>query len=263
VSEKVQAYFLSDLHLESETDSNFFVLKDFLSQRILKKDISHLFLLGDIFDLWVSDHHYFRDRFSATIGLFKELRHHGVEIHYFEGNHDLDLQPFFEKEGFVIHAQASEMVLGRKKWLMEHGDQMDPEDRGYLFLRWLLRTPVMRWLERSLPGLVVQWIGDSLSSTSRRYTTHLREGLGSFESERREKIFRKILKHVEKLLRRGRSFDFHISGHVHEQFHEVFRIQNQSVELINLGSWLGPQKWIGFYSEERGFCFEDWKSSAP
>ena len=244
-------------------DSNFFVLRDFLNQRIFKKDITHLFLLGDIFDLWVSDHRYFLERFSGTIDMLRELLDHGVEIHYFEGNHDIDLQPFFEKEGFVIHEKASQISLGRKEWLMEHGDQMDPEDRGYLFLRWLLRTPVLRILERSLPGPVVQWIGDSLSSTSRRYTNRLREGLGNLESERREKIFRKIVRHLERLLKLGGSFDLHISGHVHEQFHEVLQIENQSVELINLGSWLGPQKWIGFYSEERGFCFEDWKSSAP
>lgn len=261
MSDRVRAYFLSDLHLESEEDSNFFILNEFLNQRIEKKDMSHLFLLGDIFDLWVSDHKYFRLKFSITIQNLRTLLEQGVEIHYFEGNHDIDLQPFFGREGFVVHGQAVQMSLGSKSWLIEHGDQMDPEDRGYLFLRWLLRTPFMRWLERSLPGFLVQWIGNSLSSTSRSYTSRMRQSLASQESERRTKIFNKIVRHVENSVHEGTVFDIHVSGHVHEKFQEKLEVGSRSIELVNLGSWLGENKWIGFYSDERGFCFENWKSS--
>tara|TARA_Y100001958_G_C21224275_1_gene549629 strand:- start:1294 stop:2103 length:810 start_codon:yes stop_codon:yes gene_type:complete len=269
VTENLKAYFLSDLHLESEEDSNFFVFESFLKARLQNQDLSHLFLLGDIFNLWVSDHKYFRQRFSKTLELLQQLVDKGVEVHCFEGNHDIDLEPYFESQGFKVHTSRVQISLAGREFILEHGDQMDPEDTGYLFLRWFLRTPVMRLFERSLPGFLVRRIGEWMSSTSRKYTDDLREKLASDEDQRKEKIFQKLKKHVEELSQKGFKFQFHISGHVHQKIQSQISVpgedpkQDPKIEMINLGTWLGPEKWVGVFTEKDGFYFENQNGSAP
>ncbi len=250
---KVKAYFLSDIHLESEQDSNFFALKQLLTQILNDKECTHLFLLGDIFDLWVANHSYFTAKFENTLKLLKDIQVRGVKVIYFEGNHDLDLEPYFLSEGIEVHLEALSLNLGGSRFRIEHGDQMDPEDRGYLFLRWFLRTRFMRWLGRSLPGRIVQMIGNSMSSTSRKYTDRLKNNLGKDMSARREKIFNKIRRHVERVCAEGASMDFFISGHVHEELQEKYLCHGKEIEVINLGSWLGEQKPYGLFEESQGF----------
>lgn len=257
---KIKAYFLSDIHLESEKDSNFFSFNRLL--QVIKQDegCTHLFLLGDIFDLWVAHHKYFTEKFAHTLKVLNQIRERGIEIHYFEGNHDLDLKPYFAAQGVHVHEEAFHCQLGSRNFRIEHGDQMDPEDRGYLFLRWFLRTPLMRWIGRYLPGFLVQRIGNSMSSTSRKYTDHLRNQLGEEKDIQREKIWGKIRRHVLKELDSGLQFDVFVSGHVHEEFHEKLSMSGKEVEVINLGSWLGQRKPYGVYDEEIGFqirCLND------
>jgi UDP-2,3-diacylglucosamine hydrolase len=251
----VKAYFLSDIHLESDEDSNFFPLEKLLLKIAQDAQATHLFLLGDIFDLWMADHVYFKRKFRRTLQALQKIQERGLKIHYFEGNHDLDLKPYFASSGFEVHEQALKTELGGKKFLIEHGDQMDPSDRGYLFLRWFLRTAVMRRLGRALPGVVVQKIGNSMSSTSRQYTDRLKKRLGEDAPARRQKILEKILAHVRRVRAREKDFDFFVSGHIHERFHEKLQEEGKSFEVINLGSWLGAEKPFGIYTEEEGFHF--------
>ena len=255
---KVKAYFLSDIHLESEQDSNFFVLNSLLQSILNDKECTHLFLLGDIFDLWVAHHSYFKAKFAHTLKKLHEIKDRGIEVHYFEGNHDLDLKPYFHTQGFKIHEEALVCEFGSKTFRIEHGDQMDPTDRGYLFLRWFLRTKLMRIVGRYLPGTLVERIGNSMSSTSRKYTDRLKLNLGQDQTDRREKIFEKIRKHVLKELKTGHQFDIFIAGHIHEELQEKLPFNGKEIEIINLGSWLGERKPYGVYDEIQGLQIRVW-----
>src|ERR1700733_14013025 len=133
----VKAYFLSDLHISSIEEPKTHWLLDFFRAIQSKNDMTHLFLLGDVFDLWVAGHKYFVERFQPVIDELRRLSVLGVEIHYFEGNHDLYLEHFFGRVcGFKIHRAPEYFTLGGLRLRAEHGDQMDPSDRGYKFLRW-------------------------------------------------------------------------------------------------------------------------------
>ena len=84
-----RAYFISDLHIVSPQDPRTALFIRFLRDVADDGDASHLFLLGDIFDMWLADHAYFVDRYRAVIDEIVRLKTRGIEIHYFEGNHDL------------------------------------------------------------------------------------------------------------------------------------------------------------------------------
>jgi UDP-2,3-diacylglucosamine hydrolase len=239
-----KAAFISDIHLRSSDEPNAALFVRFLD-KIKQNGYSHLFLLGDIFDLWIADHRYFSKRFQPILEKLRELQQQGIEIHYFEGNHDLDLKPFFEKKlGAIVHENAFMTELAGKKLRLEHGDQMDPTDRDYLFLRWLLRTPLIRFLGRHLPESIVSWIGTTASKTSRQYTTGIRKSIGL------DSVTQKQLAHAEKVYASD-PYDLLIAGHVHVQLDKA--IPNSSSRLINLGTWLDHPVMFALTPEEQQF----------
>ena len=128
----VKAVFVSDVHLGSLSEPRSILFLNFLKD--LKKDseLTHLFLVGDIFDLWIGRHSYFRKKYRDVIDAIIALKNQGVEIHYFEGNHDLYLKDFWGADlDIFVYAEKHEFKLGETLVRVEHGDQMDPEDRGY------------------------------------------------------------------------------------------------------------------------------------
>ncbi len=226
-----RAVFISDLHLRDSQENNALLLMRFLD-RLNEGGWTHLFLLGDVFDLWIADHEYFVDRFAPILNKLSALAKRGIEIHYFEGNHDLDLRPYFENQlGFFVYESPIVMSVAEMRLRLEHGDQMDPEDKDYLFLRWLLRTRLVRWLGRHLPGSLVQWIGETASRNSRKYTTGVRQSIGSTTVET------KLLAHAERVFDML-PFDVLIAGHVHATLDRDLVMKGKAARVINLGTWL-------------------------
>ncbi len=223
-----RAYFVSDLHLSSAEDPNAKRFEAFLRSLAAADGTTHLFLLGDVFDMWLAHHRYFIDRYDRIIKQLVRLHDEGVGIHYFEGNHDLHLKKYWSDElGFNVHSGPVLMKLAGLRLRLEHGDQMDPEDRGYRFLRWFLRTAPLRWLIHHLPGTVAAWIGERASASSRQYTSE------------RKTITADLA--IEKIRRHARDmhsldpFDLLIAGHVH--FRDDYR-DDAGFRAVNLGTWL-------------------------
>ncbi len=227
-----QALFVSDIHIKSPNDERAGLFRRFVVH-CQAKPPEHLFLVGDIFDLWVADRDYFVDAYREIIDDLMKLKRLGTQIHYFEGNHDLDLRLYWERKlGFDVHGEAAFFELDGKTVRVEHGDQMDPDDRGYLFLRWLLRTPVLRFLGRFLPNGFVAWLGGRASVASRDYTTNVKS---TTEDETRAKIRAHAVKVFSE-----RPFDYLVSGHVHVAEDSALNLpaSNGTIRAINTGTWL-------------------------
>jgi UDP-2,3-diacylglucosamine hydrolase len=225
------AYFVSDLHITAPDSERAILFERFLSGLSAGDGVSHLFLLGDVFDLWVADHDYFVSRYGRIIREIRRLVEEGVEVHYFEGNHDLHLESFWARRlGVNVHPGPMELSLGSLRLRLEHGDQMDPEDRGYHFLRWFLRTAPVRFLACHLPGGLLARIGDRASATSRQYTSRTktieaREAVGVIRAHARRTFAE-------------RPFDVIISGHVHVRDDYRHDGPTGAFRSINLGTWL-------------------------
>lgn len=261
----LNAIFLSDLHLTTLGDprGQTFLrrLKSWQGpqqartpppppseSKILHNEVlSHLFLVGDIFDLWLADHNYFLETYSLVIDQIRRLKNEGVEIHYFEGNHDLYLKYFWQQNlGLMVHPGPAEFQLGPYLIRVEHGDQMDPEDRGYQFLRWLLRTRVMVKLALHLPSWFVVRLGRGLSESSRQYTS-------TVKTITTQGTLDKIHRHAE-LVAAQSPYDFLIHGHVHVQDDYSFVAAGKPRRSINLGSWLGhEQRYLQISDQEIKF----------
>lgn len=222
------AYFLSDIHLKSAKDPKYEKLLAFLQEVFeTASEEAQIFLLGDIFDLWIADHHYFKKEYHALIAMLKKIQEKGLQVHYFEGNHDLYLKKFWQDQlGFDVHEDVYFTELDTLKIRMEHGDLANPHDKGYLFLRKFLRHPGMKKVAHSLPGKVVHYIGNRASRVSRDYTSQIPVDK------------KKVLRTYAEKLAREDDFDLLITGHLHISDDYVFYIGSREVRSINLGTWL-------------------------
>ncbi len=226
----IRALFVSDIHISAPDDARALLFGELLDQCTISQ-VSQLFLVGDIFDFWIADRTYFKERYAGLTSKIRRLIESGVRVHYFEGNHDLDLRAFWQhKLGAEVHSEAAYFHVGSLTIRVEHGDQMDPNDTGYLFLRWLLRTRVLVWLGRNLPGSWVQWIGQRASAQSRDYTTQVKV---TTDEEARAKI----RTHARQVFER-RPFDVLVSGHVHVGEDSLQVVNSGSFRCIGLGTWL-------------------------
>lgn len=238
----MRAIFLSDLHLRGAQDERLKLLTERLDQEIAVGSLTHLFLLGDIFDLWVGAHQHFIQEYAPLLSRLAKLRDFGVAIHYFEGNHDLHLAGYWREQlGAQVHVEPQLIDLAGWRVRIEHGDQMNPEDRGYLRLRAFLRTPFMAWAAYALPGAVTETIGRSMSRASRKWTS-------SVVMYRDEVQIRKmVLDHTQRVWQ-DEEFDVLISGHVHVRIDEQIHVTSsekpsgKSVRVINLGCWPGADR---------------------
>lgn len=238
----IAAWFVSDIHLKDINERSGILLLRFLrSLSRGERPVTHLFLLGDIFDLWVGESDYFYRRFQPIVNELTELRRQGVEIHYFEGNHDLHMSRFWEGAlGIPCWTEAKYFQLGQKILRLEHGDLINLEDQAYLKYRGFVRHPVMEKVAYLLPGPVLGALGDWASRTSRKYS--------SVDRAAREEQLRQMIRHHAFRSFKEKPFDAVISGHMHITDDFEFEMQDlktgQSrwVRSLNLGSWFeGPK----------------------
>lgn len=227
----LNAYFVSDLHIGSPDDGRARLFLRFLKHLKGGENASHLILMGDIFDLWIAAHRYFVEKYQSITDEIVRLRQEGVDIHYFEGNHDLYLGHYWGNEiGLTVHEGPAYMEFGHHTVRIEHGDQMDPDDRGYRFLRWLLRTPPLKFLIPRLPGRLIVAIGKKSSATSRVYTSETK-------TITQAETISKIRRHAEKVYQQM-PFNLIITGHVHVRDQYLVQDGRVAFKSINLGTWL-------------------------
>jgi UDP-2,3-diacylglucosamine hydrolase len=240
----MKAYFVSDLHLKNPDDPSTKVFESFLTKLIHSahehdgNTPTHLFLVGDVFDLWIGSHEYFRKKFATVVNLISELVHAGVAVHFFEGNHDLHLEKFWhEGLGVHVHSDHEFFQLEGLTIRVEHGDLINPDDKGYLFLRKLLRTETVKQLSLNLPSVLVTYIGERASRASRNYTSTAKE-------LPEDKIRILIRNHAERMFAE-KPYDLLITGHVHVKDDVVFEVSGKTVRSVNLGSWFdGPKAFL-------------------
>jgi UDP-2,3-diacylglucosamine hydrolase len=227
----VDAVFLSDIHLRSLEERNGQTLLRFLnSLEAQTGPAPAIFLLGDIFDLWVSKHKVFVRRYDALLQTLARLKAKGSRIIFFEGNHDLHLAPYWEKVlGAEVYVSASIFSVGGLRIRCEHGDEINREDEAYLKLRAFLRHPVTAFFGHTIPGGFWDYVGNKASHQSRKRSSIQRE-----DSE--EKLRLLIRAHGERVWEED-PFDAIVSGHLHIRDDWIFQKNGKAIRSFNLGSW--------------------------
>lgn len=245
----VHAWFLSDIHLKSTNERNSEILLRFLhSFNDGKRPITHLFLLGDIFDIWVGGHSIFIQKWKAHLDCIQKLiQNKNVQVVFVEGNHDLHISPYWEKKlKAKVYTEEVQMTLGLWRIHLEHGDLINKNDLKYLKYRSLIRSWPLKMLGYFLPGIFWDRLGQWMSQKSSHYSRQ-------FRADHIEQMKNLIREHAQTLS----DVDFVLSGHFHVQDEFEFNKGNFKVKSVNLGTWLNDSDLKSVYHiDENGGSFE-------
>ncbi len=169
-------YIFSDAHLGSGSKE----LENEKVARIaqlfdkVKADGDRLVILGDLFDFWFEYKHAIPKDHHEVLFLLRDLVKHGVQVDYVSGNHDFWMDDYFESQiGVTLHRDHLDLEYGDQSLHLIHGDGLAAADRGYRFLKRILRNRFNIWLYRKLPPdwaiPLAKWVsGSSRDYTSRR-----------------------------------------------------------------------------------------------
>ncbi len=242
----MKAWFISDIHLKNVNERNSISLLRFLNSLKDDKTTTHLFLLGDIFDLWVGDSDFFQSKFQSIVDAILELKRKGIEIVYFEGNHDLHIKSFWEDFAIPVWTHEKYYQLGPWKVRLEHGDFINERDMAYKRLRSFLRMPVLERVAYTIPGKIWDAIGTKASRYSRSHSAQYRLD--------KEKDLRQMIRSYAQRKFTEENFDILVTGHMHIKDEFPFEIEGRKSVSINLGSWFEqPQALL---LEEKGYSWK-------
>lgn len=142
--------FIADAHLVDPADENYQRLLAFLDG--LRGNTRTLYLLGDVFEFWVGYRHVVFATYVPLLEALRRLREEGTAIVCVEGNHDFHFGPYFEEVlGCRVLPDGGILEIDGRKVYVGHGDLVNPDDRGYRFLRRTLRSMPLRWLIQVIP----------------------------------------------------------------------------------------------------------------
>jgi len=221
--------FLSDAHLERPSDPNYQHMLAFLKGL---DGLPDLVILGDFFAFWMGFGSV-PARYAPVVEALASLSRSGTRIHYVEGNHDIDVGRYFAPHlGATVYPERGEITLGGRRVLLVHGDTVDRADRGYRFLRAVLRSLPLKGLSRLLAPERVLAFADpyTVGKAGRAYRAgHLPALLERYARARWEE-----------------GYDGVVMGHCHHPAFVTGERAGRPVFYANLGDWVTQFTYLAF-----------------
>lgn len=156
----VTTLLISDLHLEAEKPHLTDVFLVFL--RTQAGEASSLYLLGDIFEVWVGDD----DNAELVTTVAEELRaaaNKGLSIYFMHGNRDFLLgKAFADRAGITLIEDPTIVDIEGVRTILAHGDRYCTDDHAYQAFRKKSRDPQWQAKILSLPLFMrrlIAWYG--------------------------------------------------------------------------------------------------------
>jgi UDP-2,3-diacylglucosamine hydrolase len=160
--------FASDLHLDSEAPWAIDAFLSFLAGPA--RDAEALYLLGDLFEVWVGDDDDNPDNTRACAGL-RALTDSGVDAYAIHGNRDFLLgEEFTRRTGVKLLPDPVLIVLHGVPTLLSHGDVFCTEDASYQQLRSIVRQPSWQRRFLSLPLATRRTLASAARAGSKAHT---------------------------------------------------------------------------------------------
>jgi UDP-2,3-diacylglucosamine hydrolase len=214
--------FLADLHLHDKRPDIIRAFIILLEQKAPEFD--ELYLLGDIFEVWVGDDgapEYLQPVYRAL----RRLSNRGTRILFQHGNRDfLFGQRAAEHLGITLLPEVARLESDQGPFLALHGDLLCTEDRDYQQFRSMVRDP--KWQQAFLAKSLAEReaIAQRLRATSRSETANKAETITDVSASA-----------VTDLMQRER-VELIIHGHTHRP--SLHRRQNgeHGVRIV-LGDW--------------------------
>ncbi len=228
--------FISDLHLQDERSDITRAFCYFLDQ--IAPGADELYLLGDIFELWIGDD-YQSDLFADICPRLAALRTTGTRIYLQHGNRDFLLGASAAKQLSAELIPGSLIIaLPQGKTLLMHGDELCTDDLEYQTFRKQLRSAV--WQQQFLAQPLEQRLvtARELRKTSRDANAGKADYIMDVNSDTVAQIMQQ------------QDVDLLIHGHTHRpQIHHQQKDETGGIRVV-LGDW-HTDGWYILSDEER------------
>lgn len=237
-----KVYIASDQHLGLPNRKESLVReKKFVAWlETIKQDAHTLFLLGDLFDFWFEYKTVVPKGFIRVLGKLAELKDHGIDIHFFVGNHDLWMRDYFQTElDIPVYHKPNEFLINNKIFLIGHGDGLGPGDKGYKRMKKVFRHPLSKWLYRWLHPDLGMKLGVYLSTKNKLISG---DEDAKFLGEENEWLVHYCKRKLE-----HKHYDYFLFGHRHLPM--TIELNTKST-YINTGDWISHFTYAVFDGEK-------------
>ena len=223
--------FASDLHLDSEAPWAIDAFLAFLDGPA--RSAEALYLLGDLFEVWVGDDDDNADNARASAGLAR-LTASGVAVYALHGNRDFLLgAEFASRTGVKLLPDPVMCDLYGVPTLLSHGDVFCTEDPDYQALRSIVRKP--GWQRRFL----------SLPLSARRTLASAARAGSKAHTQRTIPTIMDVNPEVVTRAMRATGARRLIHGHTHRPAVHPFMVDNVSAERVVLAPWYEAASCVG------------------
>ena len=211
--------FVSDIHLSEKRPDLTNAFKVFLNES--KEACTHLFILGDLFEIWIGDDddNSFHKDIKTTLS---EFAIDGPEVFFMHGNRDFLIGKTFANEvGISIISDPYSLDINGLKTILSHGDFLCTDDSDYIEFRNNVRSE--EWQKDFLAKSIDERneIANLLRSESKNAT-----------SEKSLEITDANLETVNNFIQENNP-DIFIHGHTHRpKIH-----QHNLTKRVVLGDW--------------------------
>ena len=134
-------YFITDAHLGCRAFQHHRTQERRLVRFLdtIKEKAEAVFMLGDMFDFWFEYADVVPRGFTRFLGKVSELTDMGVEVHFFQGNHDMWCTDYLQKEcGVIVHRAAHHGIgYGQSADAQAHGKDQRGQENANAFFHWL------------------------------------------------------------------------------------------------------------------------------
>jgi len=217
--------FIADLHLSAERPETVQCFERFLQQRACQAE--HLYILGDLFDVWIGDDDSLPPIPRIT-EVLAQLSRKGTRLSLMHGNRDFLLgENFCRETGARLLPDPSRIDLYGIPTLLMHGDLLCTDDTDYLAFRAQVRHG----------DFIRQFLALPLEAR-RQQAREYRQKSGEANSIKAEAIMDVNQQAViERMRDQGVARLIH--GHTHRPADHTFMLDGVSAVRHVLGEWHG------------------------
>lgn len=212
--------FISDLHLDANRGDITASLKAFLREQVPRAE--KLFILGDLFEVWLGDDH----ETSFNSDVIQALSEVKIPKFIMHGNRDFLLgRAFCEKTGFELLPDPSIIKFAGQRILLMHGDSLCTRDAEYMKARRHFRQAKV---QKELLDKPLEERALIAREARRQSKNHTRETAADIMDVTLEEVEREMAESGVRLL---------IHGHTHRPAVHDLQLNGNSAQRIVLGDW--------------------------
>ena len=233
LSETKPIYLISDTHFGAGTaqEERLLDFSLFIDEVCAKG--SALYLVGDIFDFWISYGGISPKTLAPVVALLQQTVESGIPVTLLRGNHEFMVDMTLQWAGISVVEGPVELLVGSKQIVVMHGHSLNT-NRLFRSAHGILTNPFFQWCYKKLPQSWGAGFALWVSSKSRDASTEEACSLGSLS-----KYHRGVVALLD-------TYDMVLMGHTHHGEH----LKLDSGEYGNSGSWLGVKRGYATLTQE-------------